>query len=146
MTAPTGLDQDGSPGAGDLCEMFRANVSSAVELGTHDDGWNLGQGIQWEFSQAQAFSETMKRRVHIGSGVADHVDTPNVKLGSGRVVLAGLFAAEEIAEQGSGKAGVGYESGLDDMAQVDQLHPYPSSIIVVLHKGWVFDEALHGTR
>src|SRR5580704_16197042 len=122
MAAPSSLDQDGSPGAGDLGEMLRADVSPAVEFGANDHRWNFRQAIERELSQAHAFRDMMKRRVNIGSRVADHVDASYVKLGSGRIVLARLLAGEEVADQRRGKARVGDESGFDDVAQVDQLH------------------------
>ena len=62
----------------------------------------------------------VKRRIEIGPGIGHHLDLANLKLGSGRVVLPRGFAAQVVADDGSGQSFVGYEAVGDGVAEVDQ--------------------------
>ena len=62
----------------------------------------------------------MKWRIQIGAGIRDHFDLADLKLGSRGVVLARSFAAQVVADDGGGKAFVGYEAMGDGVTQIDQ--------------------------
>ena len=58
----------------------------------------------------------MKWRIQIGAGIRDHLDFADLEFGSGRVVLPRRFPAQVVADDGCGKAFVGYEAVGDGMA------------------------------
>jgi len=101
--------------------MRRVYISSAVQFGSNDYGWDLRQGLQWELGQALAGSEAVKRGVHVRSGISDHIDPPDLELRARCIVLARLLAADVVTDDGSWQAGIGHESVVDLVAEVDEL-------------------------
>jgi hypothetical protein len=96
-------------------------VDGAIGGPRHVDGdrVEVGKPLERELGEVDAVGEAMKRAVDVGARLRAHVDAPDLKLRSGRVVRAALLAAEEVAHGRGRQAGVGDHPVLDDMAEID---------------------------
>ena len=73
----------------------------------------------------------MKGTVEIGAGVRHHLNLPNLKLSSGSVVRARLFATEKVADEWGRQAFVRDQAVLEGVTKIDETHSIYDSVVEI---------------
>jgi hypothetical protein len=82
----------------------------------------------------------MEGRIKVRARVRHHLDFADVELGAWSVERPGSLAAEEVADERSWKALVGYHSMFHDMTYIDQHGLLPCGPNVPNEAGSLFQE------
>jgi len=121
---PSRLDQHGFAreilGARETRDIDRLDIDRLLVQGRHLDGGEVCQFRQLEFRQIFAIGVAVKGRVEIGSGIGNHLDLADLKLGSRSVQFPRRFAAQVVADDWRGKAFVGDEAVGHGVAEIDE--------------------------
>jgi hypothetical protein len=116
MARPTGFYEDGAvlhrqilENIGIDCGSIRADLQA----------FEIDEAVERKRGKIFAIPVTMEGRIEVGAGVGHHVDSADVEFHAFRVVLTRILAREEIANRGSGQAGVGHRTVPDLVTQVN---------------------------
>ena len=119
MTIPPGVEEHGRPGDIGVGDEIRRELRA---LTSNSDARQACQAIEWHGGEVGTTLPAVCRRIQVGAGVGDHLDSADVELGSRRVVSPGIFERYVVGDDGTGEPGVGDHPVLDDVAQIEQLH------------------------
>jgi hypothetical protein len=96
--------------------------ATPAERGAEHDPLEVRNRFERQASEIRLAFEPVRRRVEVRAGVRDHLDPADVELGPRRVGSPRVRARQVIADDGRREAGVGDETVVDGVREVDEGH------------------------
>ena len=121
MGIPPGTDQHRLAMDLDSVKSLRSDTTGLSPRIYHDSV-QISQRLQGECGDVLAIGVAVEGSVDVRAGIGHHLDLPDVEFHSGGVSLSRGRSTQEIADDGTGKAGIGDHPVRDAVAQVEKGH------------------------
>jgi len=118
---PPGTDQHRLPSDIDSVKSLGSDTTGLSPLIYHDSV-QISERLQGECGDVPAKRVAVEGGIDIRAGIGHHLDLPDVKFHSGGISLSRGRSTQEIADDGTGKAGIGDHPVRDAVAQVQKGH------------------------